>query len=69
MIAKDKSAVSDLLQFNNIPHVEHKLFLHPRLANYVSVQGNWTDMLSFAQQFTGCLDPIGRYGYHLFHKE
>ncbi len=70
MIAKDKSAVSDLLQFNHIPHVEHKLFLHPRLANYISVQGNWTDMLNFARQYDFnivCKPNQGTGGYGVFH--
>jgi len=51
MIANDKSAVSDLLQLNNIPRVEHKLFLNARLANYIGSQGNWTDILAFAQKY------------------
>lgn len=51
MIANDKSAVSDLLQLNNIPRVEHKLFLNPRLANYIGSQGNWTDIVAFAQKY------------------
>lgn len=50
MIANDKSAVSDLLQYYGIPHVEHKLFLNPRLHNYVSDLGNWDSIVSFASE-------------------
>ncbi len=50
MMAGDKSAVSDLLQFKNIPHVEHRLFLRPRLATYVSSEGNWDGMMAYAGQ-------------------
>src|SRR5215469_15236386 len=51
MIASDKSAVSDLLQHNNIPRVEHRLFLNTRLAHYIGSQGNWADILAFAQKY------------------
>ncbi|MEM7032642.1 MAG: hypothetical protein AAF629_24020 [Chloroflexota bacterium] len=50
LIADDKSAVSDLLAFNKIPHVEHKMFLQPRQAHYVSTSGNWADMQAYAAQ-------------------
>jgi glutathione synthase/RimK-type ligase-like ATP-grasp enzyme len=49
-IANDKSAVSELLQYRHIPHVEHKLVLHPRLASYISDHGLWSDMVAFARQ-------------------
>jgi glutathione synthase/RimK-type ligase-like ATP-grasp enzyme len=51
LLANDKSAVSDLMGFKNIPHVEHRLFLHPRLAGYVSGEGSWADLTTFAQQY------------------
>jgi glutathione synthase/RimK-type ligase-like ATP-grasp enzyme len=50
-IANDKSAVSELLRYGRIPHVEHSLFLQPRLSGYISDQGNWADMLAFAGQY------------------
>lgn len=50
LIASDKSAVADLLAYNHIPHVEHRLFLQPRLANYVSSQGSWAKMSAYADQ-------------------
>jgi glutathione synthase/RimK-type ligase-like ATP-grasp enzyme len=50
LIAGDKAAISDLLANQNIPRVEHKLFLHPRLAGYVSEQGNFANMLAYAHE-------------------
>jgi hypothetical protein len=50
LIACDKTAASDLLAFHDIPRVEHRLFLHPRLSAYVDAGGNWRDMLAFAEQ-------------------
>ncbi|MGH2582514.1 MAG: ATP-grasp domain-containing protein [Anaerolineales bacterium] len=48
LIAGDKAAISDLLANQDIPRVEHKLFLHPRLAGYVSEKGNFANMLAYA---------------------
>jgi glutathione synthase/RimK-type ligase-like ATP-grasp enzyme len=50
LTAGDKAAVSDLLAHLGVPHVEHRIFLHPRLSGYVSSQGNWPAMLAYAQQ-------------------
>lgn len=50
LLATDKSAVSDLMGFKQIPHVEHRLFTHPRLAGYISGEGSWAEMMAFAQQ-------------------
>ena len=69
MIANDKSATSDLLLFNNIPHVEHKIFHHPRLENYVSESGNWARIVAFAQQHdfsVVCKPNDGTGGYGVF---
>lgn len=49
LLASDKSAISDLLLYKGIPRVEHCLFLHPKLAGYVSSRGNWPEMLTFAK--------------------
>ncbi|MEX2161878.1 MAG: hypothetical protein WD751_08195 [Anaerolineales bacterium] len=49
LIAADKAAVSDLMAHLDIPHVEHRLFLHPRLSGYVSSKGNWPAMMAYAQ--------------------
>ncbi len=50
LLAGDKAAVSDLLEHLHIPHVEHKLFLHPKLTGYVSAEGNWPAMLAYAEK-------------------
>lgn len=50
MLAADKAATSDLLTHSGIPCVEHRLFLHPKLAGYVSSRGNWDMMQAYARQ-------------------
>jgi len=50
MLAADKAATADLLTNAKVPNVEHKLFLHPKLASYVSSAGNWDAMQAFAQK-------------------
>ncbi|MDP2310974.1 MAG: RimK-like protein [Pseudomonadota bacterium] len=47
MIAKDKSATSDLLRFHDVPRVEHRLFHSPELAGYVPLEGSWRPMLDY----------------------
>ena len=49
-LAGDKGAISDLLAHKGVPHVEHRLFLHPDLAGYVSAKGNWPDLLAYAEE-------------------
>ena len=49
MLAADKAATSGALESAGLAHVEHRLFLHPRLANYVSSQGNWDEIQAFAK--------------------
>jgi glutathione synthase/RimK-type ligase-like ATP-grasp enzyme len=50
LIADDKSAVSDLLAFKEVPHVDHYLFTHPRQSHYVASAGNWPAIIEFAQR-------------------
>ncbi len=50
MLASDKAATSSLLADAGIAHVEHKLFLHPRLANYVSSKGNWDAIQAYTKK-------------------
>jgi D-alanine-D-alanine ligase-like ATP-grasp enzyme len=50
LLAGDKAAVSDLCEHLDIPHVEHKLFLHPKISGYVSRSGNWPRMLAYAEK-------------------
>ncbi len=49
-IACDKAATADVLASAGIPCVEHKLFLHPKMAAYVAHKGNWEGMLRFARE-------------------
>ena len=50
LLAGDKGAVSDLCQHLDIPHVEHRIFLHPKISGYVSRSGNWPAMLAYADK-------------------
>jgi glutathione synthase/RimK-type ligase-like ATP-grasp enzyme len=47
LITNDKCAAAELLRYNGIPAVEHRLFLHPKLAGYIASEGNWREMLSY----------------------
>jgi glutathione synthase/RimK-type ligase-like ATP-grasp enzyme len=48
LIAKDKSATSDILGHHGIPRIEHVLFHHPQMAKYVPFTGNWERLMNFA---------------------
>lgn len=50
LLSGDKGAVSDLCQYLGIPHVEHRIFLHPKISGYVSRAGNWPAMLAYADE-------------------
>lgn len=50
LLAGDKAAIADLLADRGVPHVEHRLFLHPELSGYVSAEGNWPAMLAYANR-------------------
>ena len=47
MIANDKTALSDVLNLSNIQNIEHKLFINPKLSNYIGIDGNWSNILSY----------------------
>jgi len=49
-IAMDKAATSDVLTAAGVANVEHRLFLHPKMAQYVVHRGNWEPMLRFARE-------------------
>ncbi|MGB1206593.1 MAG: ATP-grasp domain-containing protein [Chitinophagales bacterium] len=49
LIANDKSATSDLLAVNNVPSVEHKLFLNR--SDYIGENGNWINIIDYAKVF------------------
>ena len=46
-IANDKSALADVLQHHKVPHVEHTLFLAPKLSKYLGTTGNWSRAMQF----------------------
>lgn len=48
LIATDKSALSAILKQSTIPHVEHTLFLTPKLAEYIGPCGNWLRAIQYA---------------------
>ncbi len=48
-IANDKSALASILDQRKIPHVEHVLFLAPRLSNYLGSDGNWSRAIQYAE--------------------
>lgn len=50
MIAKDKSATSDILQHAGIPHVHHTLVNTPELQEFVPEQGNWAFLTGYLAQ-------------------
>ena len=49
LIAKDKSATSDCLEQAEVPHIEHKLFLHPSMTEYLGHHGNWQTAIEYAE--------------------
>jgi len=49
-IVSDKAAVSELFTHLGVPHVEHKMFLNPFFADYVSSKGNWERMQAYAEK-------------------
>lgn len=41
LIAQDKTALSEVLAAADIPHIEHRIVHHPKMAEYVPHAGNW----------------------------
>ncbi|HYI10168.1 MAG TPA: hypothetical protein VEK57_14000 [Thermoanaerobaculia bacterium] len=50
MIAKDKSATSDMLQHAGIPHVHHTLVNTPETPQFVPDSGNWAFLTNYLAQ-------------------
>ena len=53
LIAKDKSATSDLLAFHNVLRIEHRLVTTPQLPAFVPAGGNWSELLAYFER-SGC---------------
>ncbi len=69
LIANDKCAAAELLRHNNIPAVEHRLFLRPNLAGYVAGSGNWREMLSYFERNRSdvvCKSNTGTGGHQVY---
>lgn len=49
LVVSDKSCFSDLLASTGVPHVPHRLFLHPDMKGFVPEAGNWEAALQFAR--------------------
>ena len=49
LLTNDKSATSDILGTSDIPHVEHKFFISPCNLDYIGENGNWNNMICYAQ--------------------
>lgn len=50
LIANDKSALSAVLAKCAIPHVEHTLFLTPKLSEYIGPGGNWLRAIQYTKK-------------------
>ncbi|MBS0196533.1 MAG: hypothetical protein JSR77_07230 [Planctomycetes bacterium] len=48
-IACDKAATAEVLAARGVPHIPHRLFLHPCMARFVPLKGNWPGMLAFCE--------------------
>lgn len=70
MLAKDKSATALLLQFYNVPCVEHHLFLRPDNTTYVNDRGNWATLRALAEAWDYnlvCKPNHGTSGQDVYH--
>lgn len=50
LLTNDKSAASEVLEAAGLPHVEHRLFLHPDWCETASAASIWAAMAAFARQ-------------------
>jgi glutathione synthase/RimK-type ligase-like ATP-grasp enzyme len=51
LICSDKCSTSDILQFSNIPAVEHFFFMTPIDIKYVGVNGNWEKIINLLDKY------------------
>jgi len=69
MICDDKPALSEVLETKKIPHIKHRIFLHPGLSNWSTSSGMFSDLFSYAEahQWDLVLKPKdGSGGQHVF---
>lgn len=69
LIAKDKSACYEILISQQVPTIEHKLFLSPQFQNYIGKNGSWKALLNYAESHNFnivCKSNIGTGGNEVF---
>lgn len=50
-IANDKGATFDVLRGEGLPAVEHRVFLHPRFAEFLPTDGTWPSLIAAFEAF------------------
>jgi glutathione synthase/RimK-type ligase-like ATP-grasp enzyme len=69
LIAKDKSACYETLILQQVPSVEHKLYLSPQFQNYIGENGSWKALLKYAESHNYkivCKSNVGTGGNEVF---
>jgi len=68
-ICTDKSALSDILIYGNIPTVEHYFFMSPINQKYVSPKGNWKEISALLEKHKEivCKTNNGTGGKNIYH--
>jgi hypothetical protein len=68
-ICKDKGAISIILDFHQVPHVEHRMFSRPSL-NALTSESLWTSIQNFSQKYNFdivCKPNYGFSGKDVYH--
>ena len=70
-IANDKAATFEILASEKVPALPHVVFMHPRYAEHLSYDGNWTRMLATFEEWSaggeaerGHRRTAGQIGYY-----
>jgi hypothetical protein len=72
LIANDKCATAELLTYNKVPAVEHRLFLRPDLSAYVASEGNWQEITQYFLKSGSdlvCKSNVGTGGNHVYRAQ
>lgn len=67
LLARDKAATGDVLSLDNIPHVEHRLFLRPDSLG-ANPNGNWASIKEWFEECSYdvvCKPNLGSSGQHV----
>lgn len=67
-ICNDKSALSDILAVNNIPHIRHYYFMSPNNEQYTGKNGDWDKMVGLLHKYKNlvCKSNTGSGGRNVF---